>query len=567
MVLLGALALPPPAHAQVAHVAAGQLREVTVEKRPAANRGGDLVNATLKLDIDYRYHASQLMGEPLVACNARLSNPRGRLEFRHGGQQHAVSFDKARQDQIAPYHLEYYVVYHVTAGAHAGMYFLRCDAGVPGHWAQAPMTVPGSPDWGNFLCRSAVVGPLALHPTADLLPDAFCNDVSGYGKRMSAAEAKAVFSQISPRDMVISLRVAALGIGFDDLIQAERKQLVAGEMSDRRRALLEGMRHQPGADHPEVQRIIGTALDRFHAAKLATTRLQVMQDALKAVFALKDEADALRRYRAELAARMDSGDERSAVERSFATLSALRDDGLRLAAERRERLDRMKTGEIFDFDAGGLVSPGLKRFERACNGHPKAVWYSDLEAEPCRFGPFLSGSEFWQGYAAVRLSRSEYGFLDSSGNLAFGMFRLTRMFRGGAAPVNHPDGRPGFITLDGAFHGPIVIEGDFGPDGFAVFSEGEERAKRMGIVASDGRRIVAATYLKAEVRKDAAGQTLFYLETARRTERSPNPCRINHREYVSYIEQDPNGRVLRQVDNDLARSWGELCLTGKRLGD
>lgn len=62
---------------------------------------GPVREIEMRVDVEYRYRSGTLLGEPVVLCSARLSNPRGHVNLAVGDEMHRLPIGAANANLVA----------------------------------------------------------------------------------------------------------------------------------------------------------------------------------------------------------------------------------------------------------------------------------------------------------------------------------------------------------------------------------------------------------------------------------------------------------------------------------
>lgn len=279
-----------------------------------------LAEAELAFDVAYEYKASTLMGEPILLCSARLTNPTGTVRFVRDRAVHEVEVTPDLGELINPHHLDLLVSYSIAPGR---FLIAKCSTGIPGTTTRDPLNLATSPSWGAFLCNAptGTWGIVAAHhsgrPHPDMLDHNWC---ARYGGRLlESEEAQALFRDTELRANGVIF--GSLSVNVGDLVQEAGRRLTAKAVADQLAEELYGAR--PSADDPVLvdsavsagwQAVWGQIDANIKAAAREPdprARARAMQEAVQKTLRIQvDPSDpvgaAVRAYQAELANSLSS---------------------------------------------------------------------------------------------------------------------------------------------------------------------------------------------------------------------------------------------------------------------
>lgn len=184
-------------------------------------------SAKLRMDVDFLYRASTLLGEPVINCGVRVRKLSGTVSVPFDGKTHVVDIGINNSDKIRVYDLDLVAQYAVLGGFPV---HLKCNVGVPAREGTEPFNVASSPQWGRTFC--AGYRPDSKFP--DRLGADWCAE--GNGRFLEPDDARNVYRQVWAHEGA-KISVAALSINANDLIVAETARLrEAAEDQSRREA-------------------------------------------------------------------------------------------------------------------------------------------------------------------------------------------------------------------------------------------------------------------------------------------------------------------------------------------
>ncbi|MCC5967253.1 MAG: hypothetical protein JJU24_14075 [Natronohydrobacter sp.] len=498
--------------------------------------------AELAFDVTYEFKASTLLGEPILLCSARLTNPRGTVRFVRDRAVHDVQVTPDMAAMLNPHHLDL-VVFYPISNAQTAM--ARCSTGIPGTEAREPLNLATSPSWGSFLCHTPMGGYWSVlvqrwaRPDPDMLDRTWCDS---YGGRMLGAdEAKALFAGGELRaDTVL---FGSLSVNVSDLVRDAGRRMTAAAVADRIAEELYTAGPAAGdpilADRAAHERWLAARAEviaRIEAAQRETdprARARAMQEAAQVLLQLRigpDEPDgaAVRAYQADLARRLSSLDFQSFTAAERALTESLDATAREAAAGADAAMDEARL-QI-------AAAPGFRfatdmpnsRFEetRECyTDRPPwdpQLWLLD-EDDTCLAGPYDEASPFEGDVACVYIWRRDSPqtfFIDRAGSMLFDEY--------GCAP--------GMVR-----------------DGFAAVSK--RRQGSWGIMALNGEIVVPLAYLAGHITASETEPATFVMRVSYRHE---GRCESRYR-YDTEVVYNTRGERI-SGPSEQRRHDREMCL-------
>lgn len=452
-------------------------------------KGWDAV-LDLTVDADISFRASILLGEPIVECGVQFTQVRGQLTFPYRDRRVSVAIGPDNATLIDIHDAE--LLAEITGfGPHN--YAIRCNPGVLGHPSRDPFNVTSSPPWEGFLCRTDQVTLIRAKPEHLGMPERMTSENWCKASVMGVT----VQHYLPPKEEQIALLSAgkaqarlfafgAMAANVSELIQAERKKLVAIDMAERLQAqaasLLSRARELSGRarNEPELSGIVDTlqrataaVQDMPAAAQARTLRAAIGDTAEKAN--RPDGEPALREFLTHLIALVSDPAEK-ALAAELRDLARATDDLRGKAGQELERaiaLRREAGNGARAFAFGDEEAAPLKAVHSYdCAGQPgikKGRWYADATGK-CLYGPFDQAHEESDGLYLVKKDDA-YSFLDGNGKEVIGSnlveknsddtkihewLKLLGMRRNNGAPLIHSaspfkDGLSVLIITDGTF--------------------------------------------------------------------------------------------------------------------
>jgi hypothetical protein len=426
-------------------------------------------SAKLRMDVDFLYRASTLLGEPVINCGVRVRKLSGTVSVPFNGKTHVVDIGINNSDKVRVYDLDLVAQYAVLGGFPV---YLKCNVGVPAREGTEPFNVASSPQWGRTFC--------AGYRPDSKLPDRLGADwcAQGNGRFLEPDDARNVYRQVWAHEGA-KISVAALSINANDLIVAETARLrEAAEDQARRDAEAKAEADRLAAEAAAKEQELAAEAERKRTeeerlraerqarTKSASDRVKAMLDrvttdtakaaqpasippatsdkdriAAMAERVAKARAEQEAALAREAAARAEAEAARVAREREAAAQAArLAADAARKAEEERLAQERAKLTRF-------VLTTELR------NACAKLAEYGGVgyrnAAGKCVAGPFRDGREFSQGFAVVEsFDDRNKRFIDATGAFRFDAFRSASDFVDGFAAVS--DGKTYFfIDRDG----------------------------------------------------------------------------------------------------------------------
>lgn len=347
----------------------GRLTENPIRKENLAFADA---SADLTFDVDYVYKSTTLMGEPLLLCGAKLSNPKGTVSFTHRDTNHQVEVTPRNAEKINPHHLDLLVAYRLPDSR---VFHASCDTGIVGTWAREAYNLATSPSWDRFLCE---VEPIVIahhvsnQPRPNRIGREWCESMQG--RYLDAEAAKELFRTRELR--ASGFVVASLSLDVADLVLDQTRTGLADRIAQRMQAQLEGALavSKPGmlasAGERETWEALNgevrARLDAAAAKETATERARALREAIRRVLAAEGSddgsAETLRAVQQALAGRLSAPAEREFAERE-------REEANRLQSE-RDRIAGMVQAELQSARAAAEAAP---EFRFASKGGPADI--------------------------------------------------------------------------------------------------------------------------------------------------------------------------------------------------
>lgn len=405
----------------------------------------------LRMDVDYVYRASTLMGEPVLNCGVRIRNISGTVTLEYDGKVHSVEVGAENSQLINIHHVDLLARYTIPGGLG---HFVACNAGVPAREGTEPFNVASSPSWSSTFCDG--------HRKSADLPDRLGPDWcwNRNGQYLEAPASRDIFSK-DWQHSAATIEVAALSVSVNDLLVAETARLheaaeakarteadneaeaeaarlaseAVAEQLEKAAASAEDERKQKSASSWGASDRVKSMLDRL-ASKRPDTPAPIDGDKKDPIAAMAARVAAARAEQAiaqarEEAARAKAEEERLAREKAEAEAAK------RVAAEaaQREAKEREALAKAsltrFEFSKGSPSGCPVSR------GGYGGVGYRDA-TERCIAGGFYKGSEFSEGFAVVNdgmNTEESYRFIDATGKYRFKAYRWALGFNDGFALV------------------------------------------------------------------------------------------------------------------------------------
>lgn len=539
-----------------------RMDQITIRK-PARGQGGD---AELTLDVDLRYRAVLLYGEPLIYCSAVVSNLRGEIAFQYRGKRHTVRVGPETQDLVSVLALEFDVIHRFGATARdQRSYFTTCDAGVPKSWRHDAFSVATVPAWDNFACEVPEGGWRAPpHHPDELFNRAMPSRAVGkarcarggveQGEPLSGSEARQLFAREDRTQMVFTL--ASAKFNFNDLLSTAYLQADQQAWAEHRQNALRQIRQMTGnAAAPALVAI----RDRVDQALQESTRpgsdgVQRLTVAWDDITRRSGQAGASPEMRRIAGFIRDSVT--SPEEKSLKRLIRLRQIQVRLLRD-RTLIENLRGYVIQDIQGWGRSSPQLdlaanrisfntrEIVEGRCPGprgdQPPGISYFDTAGE-CDAGPYAEGSEFSEGFAVIRRRDADvYEFIDYWGIRFFGEHSRAEPFSHGRARVERRPGEKGYIDRRGHFYGPYAETTPF-TGAIAAVAVSKDGKRRWGVINRFGEVLAPMKYDSANVITSADGRRTF-ARLMGDTQLETGSCYDTT--YYTVLEIDEEGQILR----------------------
>lgn len=328
----------------------GRLTQIPIRKENLAFANA---SADLTFNVDYIYKSSTLVGEPLLLCGAKLSNPRGTVSFTHRDTVHQVAVTPQNAEKINPHHLDLLVQYRLPDSR---VFYAGCDTGIVGTWARDAYNLSSSPSWGRFLCEVAgsivIANNVSMRPRPNRIGREWCESLQG--RYLDAEAAKELFRGRALR--ASGFVVASLSLDVADLVLEQTRTGLAGRIAHRMQTQLEGALNdsKPGMLASAGERKtwetlngeVRARLDAAAATETATERARTLREAIRTVLSAEGSddgsAETLRALQQALARRLSDQAEREFAEREREEASRLQGERDRLAADIETRLQEAR---------------------------------------------------------------------------------------------------------------------------------------------------------------------------------------------------------------------------------
>jgi hypothetical protein len=347
----------------------GRLTEIPIRKENLAFANA---SAELTFDVDYVYKSSTLVGEPLLLCGAKLSNPKGTISFNHRDANHQVEVTSQNADKINPHHLDLLVAYRLPDSR---VFYASCDTGLVGTWAREAYNLSTSPSWDRFLCEVApivIAHHVSNQPRPNRIGREWCESMQG--RYLDAEAAKELFRTRELR--ASGFVVASLSLDVADLVLDQTRTGLADRIAQRMQVQLEGALavSKPGmlasAGERETWEALNdevrARLDAAAAMETATERARALREAIRAVLAAEGSddgsAETLRAVQQALAGRLSAPAEREFAERE-------REEANRLQSER----DRIVGSVQTQLQSARAAADAAPEFRFASEGGPADI--------------------------------------------------------------------------------------------------------------------------------------------------------------------------------------------------
>lgn len=362
----------------------GRIRGIPIRKEALAFANA---SADLTFDVDYVYKSSTLVGEPLLLCGAKLSNPKGTVSFTHRGETHQVAITPQNADKINPYHLDMLIEYRLPDSR---VFYASCDTGLVGTWAREAYNLSSSPPWGRFLCELGapivIAHYVSTRPRPNRIDREWC--ASMQGRYMEAEAAKELFRGRELR--ASGFVVASLSLDVTDLVLDQTRTGLAERIAQRMQAQLEGALadSKPGMLASSEERKTWEALNGEVRARLdaaastenASARARALRETIRTVLAAESPDDAsaetLRAMQQALAGRLSDQVERDFAERERDEASQMRDERDRIAGSVETQLQSARAAAEaspeFRFAGQGGVANIVREIRRFGRTGPAA---------------------------------------------------------------------------------------------------------------------------------------------------------------------------------------------------
>lgn len=362
----------------------GRLTEIPIRKENLAFADA---SADLTFDVDYVYKSTTLVGEPLLLCGAKLSNPNGIVSFTHRDTNHQVEVTPQNAEKINPHHLDLLVEYRLPDSR---VFYASCDTGIVGTWAREAYNLSSSPSWGRFLCEVAgsivIANNVSMRPRPNRIDREWC--ASMQGRYLDADAAKELFRTRELR--ASGFVVASLSLDVADLVLDQTRTGLAERIAQRMEAQLEGALadSKPGmlasAQERETWEALNgevrARLDAAAATESAGERARALRDAIRTVLAAESSddgsAETLRALQAALAGRLSDQVERDFAERERDEASQMRDERDRIAGSVETQLQSARAAAEaspeFRFAGQGGVADIVREIRRFGRTGPAA---------------------------------------------------------------------------------------------------------------------------------------------------------------------------------------------------
>lgn len=418
----------------------------------------------LTVDADVSFRASILLGEPIVQCSVQLTQVRGRLTFPYRDRRVSVDIGPDNAKLIDIHDAE--LLAEITGlGPHN--YAIRCNPGVLGRPGREPFNVTSSPPWEGFLCRTDQVSLIRAKPEHLGMPERMTSEnwckVSVMGVRIP--------HYLPPKEEQIALLSAgkaqarlfafgAMAVNVSDLIQAERKRLVAIDMAERLQAqaasLLSRASELSGSapNGRELSGVVDTLQRAIAAAQgmPAAAQARALQAAIGDAAGQANRPDGepiQREFLTHLIALVSDPSEK-AFAAELRDLARATDeirgkagqDLDRSIALRREAGNGARAFAFGDEDTATLKRVTASKCPNQHGGKSNYWWFADATGK-CLLGPYDYASDFSEGLAVIGVEHvkydyiASYHYIDESGRKVGGDYFRAYPFSEGYAVVTY----------------------------------------------------------------------------------------------------------------------------------